>query len=77
MSKTEHDKTCILHCTDNDKVIDADVDRFEKGKFLEVFFLQNQMKMIWNGRVYVGNKMGYEFTTQGPKEYQINKGRGF
>ena len=53
------------------------VDRFNKGQFVDVFMAQNKIKMMWNGKVYVGNKMGMEFTTPGPKEYQINKGRGY
>jgi len=74
---TEHDKTCIVTCTDNDRTIEAEVDRFNKGQFVDVFMAQNKIKMMWNGKVYVGNKMGMEFTTPGPKEYQINKGRGY
>ena len=73
--KTQHDNKCQVTCTYNDKVIEAEVDRFEKGKFVEVFMAQNQIKMMWNGRVYVGNKMGMEFTTPGPIEYTL-RGRG-
>lgn len=74
---TEYDKTCTITCTDNDRKIEAEVDRFEKNKFVDVYMAQNKIKMIWNGKVYVGNKMGLEFTTPGPKEYQINRNRGF
>lgn len=77
MIRTEHDKTCVVTCTDNDKTITADVDRFEKGKFVEVFMAQNKIMMQWNGKVYVGSKMGMEFTTPGPQEYKITQGRGF
>jgi len=74
---TEHDKTCTVTCTDNSRTIEADVDRFERNKFVDIYMAQNKIKMVWNGKVYVGNKMGMEFTTPGPREYQINRGRGF
>ena len=31
--------------------------------------------MSWNGKVYVGNAHGMEFTTDGPKQFNTNKGR--
>jgi hypothetical protein len=37
----------------------------------------NKIKMMWNGRVFVGNAFGFEFTTPGPREYKVNPGRGF
>jgi len=37
----------------------------------------NKVRMQWNGKVYVGNKMGLEFTTPGPKVYEVKQGRGF
>ena len=46
-------------------------------EFLDIFLATNKIHMEYNGRVYVGNKMGFEFTTPGPRIFQINKGRGF
>ena len=74
---TTHDNKCIVTCTDNDRTMEADVDRFEKNKFVDVFMAQNNIKMMWNGKVYVGNKSGMEFTTPGPREYTMKQGRGF
>ncbi len=74
---TGHDNVCTVTCTDNDKVAEAEVDRFEEKKFLDIFLAQNKIHMEYNGRVYVGNKMGFEFTTPGPRVFQINRGRGF
>ena len=31
---------------------------------------------MYTGRVYVGNKMGMEFTTPGPRTFNIKQGRG-
>jgi hypothetical protein len=76
MQVTEYDNTCTITCTDNDKIVEAEVENFKKGHFVDVWIAQNKMKMTWNGKVYVGNKMGLEFTTNGPKEFNINR-RGF
>ena len=74
---TEYDKVCTVTCTDNDKVAEAEVERFEEKQFLDIWLATNKIHMEYNGRVYVGNKMGFEFTTPGPRVYQINRGRGF
>ena len=71
-----YDSKCTITCTDNDVVAEADVDRFEEGKYVEVFIAQNKIKMMYTGRVYVGNKMGMEFTTPGPRTFNIKQGRG-
>lgn len=75
--KSQYDNKCTVHCTDNDKVAEAEVDHFKKGHFVDVWLAENKIKMMWNGHVYVGNKMGFEFTTKGPIEFKINKTRGF
>ena len=77
MTRTEYDKTCEVKCTDNDRVAQADVDQFESKKFLNIFMAGNKIKMMWNGRVFVVNAFGFEFTTPGPREYKVNPGRGF
>tara|TARA_B100000886_G_scaffold339384_1_gene304706 strand:- start:3079 stop:3306 length:228 start_codon:yes stop_codon:yes gene_type:complete len=71
-----HDNKCQITCTDNDMVNEAEVDRFEEKKFVEVFIAQNRIKLLWNGSVYVGNKSGLEFTTKGPAIYEVKQGRG-
>ena len=48
-----HDNKCQITCTDNDIVNEAEVDRFEEKKFVEVFIAQNRLKLLWNGSVYV------------------------
>mgnify|MGYP007000322305 len=37
---------------------------------------QNKIHMEWNGKVFIGNKHGYEFTTPGPEIFKVNLGRG-
>ena len=41
-----------------------------------MFLAQNKIHMDWNGKVYVGNKLGMEFTTPGPEIFEVNLGRG-
>ena len=74
--KPTYDNKCMITCTDNDNVAEAEVDRFEEKKFLDVFLAQNKIHMEWNGKVFVGNKHGYEFTTPGPEIFKVNLGRG-
>jgi hypothetical protein len=74
---SEYDNVCTVTCTDNDKVAEAEVDRFQDKKFVDVWLANNKIHMQYNGKVYVGNKMGFEFTTPGPKIFQINRSRGF
>ena len=42
---------------------------------MNVFMATNKIHMKYNGRVYVGNAFGYEFTTPGPESYNIKEGR--
>jgi len=42
---------------------------------LDAFIASNKIHMRWNGKVYVGNTLGMEFTTAGPKEFKIKEGR--
>ena len=39
------------------------------------FMATNKIHMKYNGRVYVGNAFGYEFTTPGPESYNVKEGR--
>tara|TARA_B100000212_G_scaffold137355_1_gene103495 strand:- start:550 stop:780 length:231 start_codon:yes stop_codon:yes gene_type:complete len=72
----QYDSKCKITCTDNDIVNEAEVDRFEEKKFVDVFIAQNRIKLLWNGRMYVGNKSGLEFTTPGPAIFEVKTGRG-
>ena len=73
---SNYDNKCTITCTDNDNVAVAEVDRFEEKKFVDVFLAQNKIHMDWNGKVYVGNQLGMEFTTPGPEIFEVNLGRG-
>lgn len=73
-------KTAVLKNTRNDQEVECEVDnirRTNKGvnESLDAFVANNKIHMNWNGRVYVGNAHGMEFTTTGPKEFNTKKGR--
>ena len=74
--KTVFENKCMVTCTNNDRIVEAEVDNFREKDSMNVFMATNKIYMKYNGRVYVGNAFGYEFTTPGPAELNINQGRG-
>ena len=66
---------CMVTCTNNDKIVEAEVDNFRTKDSMNVFMATNKIHMKYNGRVYVGNAFGYEFTTPGPESYNVKEGR--
>jgi hypothetical protein len=72
-----HDDKCIITCTDNGRTLEAEIGSFKSQEFVEVYMAQNKVRLTWNGKIYVGNKMGLEFTTPGPREFTVRQGRGF
>ena len=73
--KRIYDNKVLLVCTDNDKEATAEIDNFKENKSFNAFLATNKIPMRWNGRVYVGNAHGMEFTSKGP-EYHDVQGRG-
>lgn len=73
--KTIFENTCLVTCTNNDRVVEAEIDNFREKDSLNAYMATNKIHMKYNGRVYVGNAFGYEFTTQGPAEHNIKEGR--
>jgi|TARA_B110000908_G_scaffold43923_1_gene53405 hypothetical protein len=55
--------------------VEAEVDNIRVNESLDAYVAKNKVKMIWNGRIFVGNAVGMEFTTPGPKEYHYSDGR--
>ena len=50
-------------------------DNFRPKDSMNIFMATNKIHMKYNGRVYVGNAFGYEFTTPGPESYNVKEGR--
>ena len=66
---------CMVTCTNNDRIVEAEMDNFRAKDSMNVFMATNKIHMKYNGRVYVGNAFGYEFTTPGPESYNVKEGR--
>ena len=76
--KQKFSDKCNVTCTDNDKTVTADVMSYRPKEMLMVLLAETKVGMKWNGRsVYVGNAMGYEFTSKGPEQIVIPKRRGY
>lgn len=69
-----YEKTAILTNTRNDQSVECEVDNVREGESLDAFVATNKIHMRWNGKIFVGNALGMEFTTNGPIQREI-KGR--
>ena len=79
--KTIYEKTAIITNTRNEISIDAEYQRQvdnirenAKGEpeSLDAFIATNKIHMRWNGKVYVGNAGGMQFTSLGPKQRSVS-----
>ena len=68
-------KTAMLMNTRNENEVECEVDNVRVNESLDAFVAANKIHMRWNGKVYVGNALGMEFTTIGPVEFNTKKGR--
>lgn len=75
--KIEHENTCELFCVDNDKTATADILHFRPQDGLTAFIADSKLVMKYNKAhdIYIGSLMGMEFTTKGPKYYELKQGR--
>ena len=73
--RTIVDNTVILTNTSNDQSVEAECDNFREGQSFDAFVATNKIVMRWNGKVFVGNAHGMEFTSNGPEVRQIREGR--
>jgi|TARA_B110000285_G_scaffold228226_1_gene290874 hypothetical protein len=79
--KIIYETTAMLTNTRSEKSVEAEIDNVRetlKGlpESLDAYLANQKIHMQWNGRIYVGNAHGMEFTTPGPKSRTIN-GRNF
>jgi hypothetical protein len=68
-------KTATLTNTRNEQTVEAEVDNVRVNESLVAFVAQTKIHMRWNGKIYVGNIAGMEFTTPGPKQHTTKQGR--
>ena len=74
--KIFYEDKCKITCTDKDQIVEAEVMEFRPKNHLTVVLAANKIHMKYNGRLYVGNAVGMEFTTPGPDEHTVKQGRG-
>ena len=63
-----YDNIAILTNTMNDNSVEVEADNMRPGKSFDAYIASNRIRMNWNGKVYVGNAHGMEFTSSGPKQ---------
>ena len=78
--KTVYEKNAMLTNTRSEKSVEAEIDNVRetpKGlpESLDAFLANQKIHMQWNGRIFVGNAHGMEFTTPGPKSRNVKEGR--
>lgn len=69
------DNKAMLTNTRNEMSVEAEIDNFREGKGFDAFLATNKIPMKWNGKIYVGNAHGMEFTSSGPKSFTKKEGR--
>ncbi len=74
--RTIIDNKAMLVNTGNENAVEAEIDNFKEQKSFDAFLATNKIPMRWNGRVYVGNAHGMEFTSTGPEiKHKVKGGR--
>jgi hypothetical protein len=73
--KTIADNKAMLTNTRSDVAVEAEADNFREGERYDAFLANNKIPMYWNGKVFVGNAHGMEFTSPGPQVRYIKETR--
>jgi hypothetical protein len=68
-------KTAMLTNTRTEQSVPVEVDNVRENESLDAYVANQRIKMKWNGKVFVGNAHGMEFTTPGPKVLHNIRGR--
>jgi hypothetical protein len=70
-----YDTTTVVTNTRTETDVTVEVGEFREKESLNAYIAGNKVHMVWNGKVYVGNTMGMELVTSGPKLIRSIKGR--
>ena len=73
--RTTFDTIAIVTNTGNGRGVEVEVDNVREKDSLNAFIANTKIHMKWNGKIYVGNMAGMEFTTPGPKQHMTKQGR--
>jgi hypothetical protein len=65
--RQELPKTIPVTCTDKDETVDAEIYGYQENKFLDVIINTVRIRLVHQGKFYVGNMAGYEFTAKAPE----------
>jgi len=73
--KTQLPEKITVHCTDTDRTAEAYLDRYVEGKYMDIILNTVRLKLVKEGKVYVGHMAGLEFTARDPELVHIKQGR--
>lgn len=64
-----YERTAIVECIDNNKIVEADIINFVEGKYLTVSLNTVRVNLQYNSNFnnYIGAMGGLEFQSAGPK----------
>lgn len=65
-NKIYYKNTCSIKSTRTDVSVEAECDNIKPQVSFDAWVASNKIRMRWNGKVYVGNMSGMEFTSDGP-----------
>lgn len=69
------DNKAILKNTNTGAEAEAEADSVKENISFNAYLAHQKIVMKWNGKTYVGNAFGMEFTSPGPKMINKLKGR--
>ena len=63
-------KECEIKCIENGKIIEGEVDKFQKERYLSVYMNTVKVNLQYDKRSdsYIGAMGGLEFISNGPKQ---------
>jgi hypothetical protein len=72
----KYEQICEVTSNDTDKTVTAEIISFSPQDRLIVAIAGNKLQLNYNSKgMYIGNKVGMEFMSRGPKGYEVNMGR--
>ena len=66
--KIYYKQNCYLTSTTTNKTVEVEADNMKENVGFDAYIANSKIKMRWNGKIYVGNMSGMEFTSDGPDE---------
>jgi hypothetical protein len=66
-NKIYYKKSCQITSTRTDVAVEAECDNVKDKISFDAYVATNKIRMKWNGKTYVGNMSGMEFTSPGPE----------